>query len=125
LLQRKKVPKNAAASEKIAKNQFIPLKENNSPRRNRGSDRFSFLTLHELIFFTHFFKGGSYVSNANCNSKHSPCVQASLPPLAGRKLSCPTLVSEGRCDKDSLIFSPGVTFFVTFLCGRQKSKGKK
>jgi len=31
LLQRKKVPKNAAASEKIAKNQFIPLKENNSP----------------------------------------------------------------------------------------------
>jgi hypothetical protein len=88
-----------------------------------GSNRFSFLTLHELIFFTHFFKGGSSVSNANCNSKHLPCVQAR--PRAARKLSCPALVSEGWCDKDSLIFSPGVTFFVTFLCGRQKSKGKK
>jgi len=31
LQQRKKVSKNVAASEKIAKNQFIPLKENNSP----------------------------------------------------------------------------------------------
>ncbi len=88
-----------------------------------GSDRFSFLTLHELIFLTHFFKGGSYVSNANCNSKHSPCVQAS--PRAARKLSYPALVSESWCDKDSLIFSPGVTFFVTFLCGRQKSRKKE
>jgi hypothetical protein len=54
LQQRKKVTKNAAAAEKIAKNQFIALKENNSPRRNRGSDIFSFLTLHSLIFLTHF-----------------------------------------------------------------------
>ncbi|RLD83876.1 MAG: hypothetical protein DRJ02_12320, partial [Bacteroidetes bacterium] len=39
----------------IAKNQYIPLKENNSLRSNR----FSFFTFHVLILFTHFFKGGS------------------------------------------------------------------
>ena len=52
---KKKEAKNAAAAEKIAKNQAIPLKENNSLRSNR----FSFLTFHDLIFLTHFFKGGS------------------------------------------------------------------
>jgi len=48
----KKNAKNAATAEKIAKNQYIPLKENNS----RRSNRFSFLTFHVLILFTHFFK---------------------------------------------------------------------
>ena len=43
---------NAAADEKITENHCIPLKENNSLRSNR----FSFLTLHELIFLTYFFK---------------------------------------------------------------------
>ena len=52
---KKKDAKNAATAEKIAKNQCIPLKENNSLRSNR----FSFLTFHVLILFTHFFKGGS------------------------------------------------------------------
>ena len=51
---KKKEAKNAAAAEKIAKNQIIPLKENNS----LCSNRFSFLTFHDLIFLTHFFKGG-------------------------------------------------------------------
>ncbi len=69
-LQQKKVSKtrpyrtvrsggNAAADEKIAKNQAIPLKENNSLRSNR----FSFLTLHTAIFFTHFIKGGKLSNN--------------------------------------------------------------
>ena len=51
---KKKEAKNAAAAEKITKNQIIPLKENNS----LCSNRFSFLTFHDLIFLTHFFKGG-------------------------------------------------------------------
>jgi len=52
---KKKDAKNAATAEKTAKNQYIPLKESNSLRLNR----FSFLTFHVLILFTHFFKGGS------------------------------------------------------------------
>jgi hypothetical protein len=43
---------------KIAKNMSISLKEKNSSRFNhRDSDSFSFLTLHDHIFLTHFPEG--------------------------------------------------------------------
>jgi len=51
----KKVTKNAAADEKIAKNQFITLKEMNSPDKKCRDQTHFFLTLHSLIFLTHFF----------------------------------------------------------------------
>jgi hypothetical protein len=72
--------KNAAASKKIAKNGFIPLKELNSPHKgfviteiiethlffralSRGSNSNSFLTLHSSIFLTHFFIHPLFIFN--------------------------------------------------------------
>jgi hypothetical protein len=44
------------------------------------------------------------------------------PALVRDGLLCPPKCNEDGCEKDSLIFLPVVTFFITFLYGRQKSK---
>jgi hypothetical protein len=57
------------SEEKIAKNHSIPLKSKNSslqafvPHALCSSDRFDFLTLHSMIFQTHFFLGASFIAN--------------------------------------------------------------
>jgi len=63
-----KVTKNAAPADKRLKINSHAAQENNSARRNRASDIFSYLNsqsrqnLHELILLTPFLRGGSHWS---------------------------------------------------------------
>jgi len=60
LQQRKKVTKNAAASDPDYR--FVRFCKAKPTKSNIGT----FLTLHELIFLTHFFRGGSTCSGDVC-----------------------------------------------------------
>ena len=54
--QRKKVTKNAAAAEKIAKNQLIPLKENKLAPQESGLKHIFFFNASFIDFLNAFFQ---------------------------------------------------------------------